>query len=93
MNSAVWLRMADESKHSLEDLFEGQLQRLAVPTIFIHGGHDPRTEPGEIDILRQVLPRAPIQMITGGLHSPHSEKAVENQTNELAKLFLQKIQA
>jgi 3-oxoadipate enol-lactonase len=90
-NCEAWLRIAMESKHPSEDLYGGKLQWLTVPTIFIHGIHDPRTEPSEIETVCQVLPRASINRIEGARHSPHSEEGVMHHTNELAKCFLQSI--
>jgi pimeloyl-ACP methyl ester carboxylesterase len=37
------------------DLYDGRLGRLRVPVLVIHGARDPRTEPGELDALRQAL--------------------------------------
>lgn len=89
MNSEAWLKIAGESKDQFEDLFGGQLQKLSVPTMFIHGAQDPRTEPSEIETVSLALPRAAIHLIEGARHSPHSEKASARYTNELAKHFLQ----
>lgn len=91
INSDVWLKIAAESRHASEDLYRGRLQGLTVPTIFIHGVHDPRTEPGELEAVGEVLPRVPINRIEGARHSPHSEKGVVHHTNELARSFLQSI--
>lgn len=90
-NSEAWLQIAAESKHPSEDLYGGRLQWLTVPAIFIHGVHDPRTEPGEIETVCQVLPRISFNRIDGARHSPHSEEVVVHHTNELARYFLQNI--
>jgi pimeloyl-ACP methyl ester carboxylesterase len=91
INSDAWLKIAAESKHASEDLYRGRLKGLTVPTIFVHGVHDPRTEPGELEAVGEILPRAPINKIEGARHSPHSEKGVVRHTNELARGFLQSI--
>jgi 3-oxoadipate enol-lactonase len=91
INSDAWLKIAAESKHASEDLYGGRLKELTVPTIFIHGVLDPRTEPGELDAVGEILPRATINRIEGARHSPHSEKGVARHTNELARSFLQGI--
>jgi pimeloyl-ACP methyl ester carboxylesterase len=90
-NSEAWLQIAAESKHPSEDLYGGMLQGLTVPAIFIHGVHDPRTEPGEIETVCQALPRTSLNRIDGARHSPHSEEVVVHHTNELARHFLQNI--
>lgn len=89
MNSEAWLKIAAESRGPSEDLFGGQLQKLSVPAVFIHGAQDPRTEPGEIETVSQVLRKTTIHLIKGARHSPHSEKGSAHQTTLLAKQFLQ----
>ena len=90
-NCDAWLKIASGSKHPSEDLYEGSLQRLTEPTLFIQGAHDPRTEPGEIEAVSRVLPQAQLTRIEGARHSPHSEKGAVNQTNQLADYFLQNL--
>lgn len=68
----AWLHIAATPE---DDLFEGRLRDLSVPTLVLHGTQDPRTEPGELDRLRREVPHAEIHMIEGGGHAPHSERA------------------
>jgi pimeloyl-ACP methyl ester carboxylesterase len=56
------------------DLYGGRLRDIRVPTLVLHGSDDPRTEPGELDMLRGQVPHAEIHIIKGGQHSPHSER-------------------
>ena len=72
-NCAAWMRIADGARPCTEDLYDGQLGRLAVPAVFVHGALDPRTEAGEMEAVRGVLPRSEIRMLRSGQHSPHSE--------------------
>jgi pimeloyl-ACP methyl ester carboxylesterase len=51
MAGAAWLRIAEQGG----DLYDGRLGELRVPVLVIHGARDPRTEPGELDALRQAL--------------------------------------
>jgi pimeloyl-ACP methyl ester carboxylesterase len=88
MNGNAWLRIADEATHAKHDLYDGKLSELSVPTLFIHGSRDPRTEPGELDAVRAQLPNARIEIIEGGGHSPHSESAVVESVNQVAADFL-----
>jgi pimeloyl-ACP methyl ester carboxylesterase len=44
-----------EKPGATPDLYDGRLGRLRVPVLVIHGARDPRTEPGELDALRQAL--------------------------------------
>ena len=87
-NCGVWLRIADQVKRPDEDLYDGRLGRLTVPTLFLHGSLDPRTEPGEMDRVRQALPRATVRFLDNGKHSPHSEEAVFEECNTIARDFL-----
>jgi pimeloyl-ACP methyl ester carboxylesterase len=70
-----------------EDLFEGRLHELAVPTLVLHGTDDPRTEPGELERLRREVPHAEIRMIEGGQHAPHSERAHRRACTDIVARF------
>lgn len=90
-NGRAWLEIADTSTSDEQDLYEGRLRELKVPTIFIHGGRDPRTEPGELDAIRDQLPNVAMRIIDGGGHSPHSESQSALECNRLAGEFLNSI--
>lgn len=90
-NGRAWLKIASESKLPDEDLYGGKLGELRVPTIFIHGSDDPRTEPGELLAVQEHLPQAAIRIIEGARHSPHSERSAFRECNRLASSFLQLI--
>jgi pimeloyl-ACP methyl ester carboxylesterase len=87
-NGLAWLRIAKQSRHPKDDLYEDRLGELAVPAIFIHGSGDPRTEPDELAAVRRAIPQAPIHLIEGGGHSPHSEVAAYEECNRIASEFL-----
>jgi pimeloyl-ACP methyl ester carboxylesterase len=87
-NGRAWLRIADESSDPTEDLYNGKLSELTVPTLFVHGSKDPRTEPGELDAVASAVGRERIRVIDGGGHSPHSERSCAEQTNGLVEQFL-----
>ena len=87
-NGDAWLRIADEATHEKHDLYDGKLSQLRVPTLFIHGSRDPRTEPGEMEAVRAQAPGARIEIIDGGGHSPHSESASATECNRVAGEFL-----
>ncbi|MFY9570034.1 MAG: alpha/beta hydrolase [Blastocatellia bacterium] len=91
INGYAWLRIADEATHEKHDLYDGNLSGLRVPTLFLHGSRDPRTEPGEMDEVRAQLPNARVAIIEGGGHSPHSESASVAESNRLAAEFLKTI--
>ena len=88
MNGSAWLRIAQEATHEKHDLYDGKLSGLQVPTLFIHGSRDPRTEPGEMDAIQAQAVGARIEIIEGGAHSPHSESASAAECNRVAGEFL-----
>jgi pimeloyl-ACP methyl ester carboxylesterase len=88
MNGTAWLRLAEESSDAAQDLYDGRLHELRVPTLFIHGDGDPRTEPGELDAVRRQLPDARMEIIREAGHSPHSQRSVAAEVNRLAGEFL-----
>jgi len=74
-NTGAWLRIADESDPPDEDLYGGRLGELQVPTAFVHGERDPRTQEGEMERVARTVPQAEMRFLEGGQHSPHSEEA------------------
>ena len=88
MNGTAWLRLADESRDPTQDLYDGRLRHLRVPTLFIHGDADPRTEPGELDAVRRQLPQARMAIIHNAGHSPHSQSSVAAEVNRVAGDFM-----
>jgi pimeloyl-ACP methyl ester carboxylesterase len=87
-NCGAWIRIADAAKDPQEDLYDGQLGKLSVPTLFLHGRLDPRTEPGEIERAARLVAHAKMQFVETGMHSPHSEEAVREECNRIAQQFL-----
>ena len=90
-NGYAWLNIGESASHPYDDLYEGKLGELKTPAIFIHGSSDPRTEPGELDAVRNQLPGVPIHIIEGGGHSPHSESQSASETNRIAGDFLNRL--
>ncbi|HEX4544786.1 MAG TPA: alpha/beta hydrolase [Candidatus Acidoferrum sp.] len=86
-NCEVWIRMAGSVRGPEDDVYEGRLSELAVPTLCVHGRCDPRTEPGEMERVGGALPRTAIRFIENGRHSPHSEEAASEECSELAQEF------
>jgi pimeloyl-ACP methyl ester carboxylesterase len=80
----AWLAIARAPE---VDFFDGRLRELAVPTLVVHGTDDPRTEPGELDVLRD-LAAVTVEMIPGGQHSPHSERATAAVVTERVARFV-----
>ncbi len=87
-NCTAWFRIADAVKRPDEDLYDGKLGELPVPTLFLHGSLDPRTEPQEMERVRGALPEAAMKFVGNGKHSPHSEEAAFEECNTIAREFL-----
>jgi pimeloyl-ACP methyl ester carboxylesterase len=87
-NCGAWFRIADHVRRPDEDLYDGRLGELRVPTLFLHGSLDPRTEPGEMESVRAALADATTHFIQAGKHSPHSEDAAFHECNSSAREFL-----
>ena len=88
-NCTAWFRIADLVQRPDEDLYGGRLSGITVPTLFLHGSLDPRTEPGEMERVRIEMPQATMRFVGNGKHSPHSEGAAVEECNVIAREFLQ----
>jgi pimeloyl-ACP methyl ester carboxylesterase len=82
-NTGAWVRIREESTRPDEDLYGGRLGELRVPTVFLHGESDPRTEPDEMQRVKRAGPQAEVQFVKGGAHSPHSEVAASAEFNRM----------
>ena len=97
-NGDAWLRIAADPA-TAPDLYGARLGDLRVPTLVIHGGKDPRTEPRELDAMRKALDGAPdprvgparFEVLPEGAHSPHSERATADEVTQLAEGFVRKL--
>ncbi len=87
-NGRAWLQLANESSDPKHDIYDGKLSQLAVPTLFIHGTRDPRTEPDELDAIKRELPRARFEILEGAGHSPHSASSSAEACSRVAIDFL-----
>ena len=84
MNARAWLDLARRLPQPA-DLYGGRLGEVAAPVLVVHGGEDPRTEPGELAAICAALPGARHVVLPGAGHSPHSERAVADEVaGELA---------
>jgi pimeloyl-ACP methyl ester carboxylesterase len=88
-NCGAWLRIADESATPDQDLYGGRLGELRVPTVFLHGARDPRTQPGEMERVQKVVPQAEFRFVEEGQHSPHNEDNVIQQVNAILREYLE----
>lgn len=87
----TWLDIASvAASGGAHDLFGGGLSKLLVPTVFIHGAQDPRTEAWELDAVRCELPNAQMHVIASGGHSPHSEAGSSKEFTRQLKSALRR---
>jgi len=82
-NCRAWLDIAAQNRRPGEDLYDGRLSELKVPTTFVHGRGDPRTEPGELERASEALAGAEMRFIEDGRHSPHSETGSWRECNRI----------
>lgn len=87
-HSAVWKNTGERCRRPDEDFYDGRLGGLSVPALFLHGRLDPRTEPGEIERVQQLLPSATVHFIENGKHCPHSEEGAAQEFYAHLKTFL-----
>jgi 3-oxoadipate enol-lactonase len=89
VHSRTWIRIVDESGRG-DDFYGGRLSALRVPVLLVHGGRDPRTEPGEFEALSAALQTVQSRtlLLSEGGHSPHSEPANAAQVTAAAVSFI-----
>jgi valacyclovir hydrolase len=87
-NGDAWLRIAADPTATTPDLYGGRLGELRVPTLVIHGGKDPRTEPDELEAMREAIGSARFEILPEGGHSPHSERATADEVARLVCDFV-----
>jgi len=92
VHSRTWIRIVDESAPG-DDFYDGRLSALRVPVLLVHGGRDPRTEPGEFEKLSFALQTVPSRtlLLSEGGHSPHSEPATAAQVTTAAVSFVEEL--
>jgi pimeloyl-ACP methyl ester carboxylesterase len=85
----AWLDLADSSASPEDDVFAGRLSSIRAPVLLVHGGRDPRSEPGEFAAVCSHLPDATIAYLPEAGHSPHSDPATADEVAQAAARFLQ----
>ncbi|BDG01255.1 alpha/beta fold hydrolase [Anaeromyxobacter oryzae] len=83
----AWLDIISEGGRGRADLHDGRLREIRAPTLLLHGRHDPRTEPGELDAARAALPGATLELLDAG-HAPHASARAGARAVEVAAAFL-----
>ena len=88
LHARAWLEIGVNVASPHDDFYDGRLGDLSVPTLLVHGGRDPRTEPGEIDAVHAVAPQIDVRVFASAGHSPHSEAASADAVTAAAAEFL-----
>jgi pimeloyl-ACP methyl ester carboxylesterase len=70
------------------DLYEGRLSEIHVPTLVLHGAHDPHTSIAEMESLTGKISGAQLRVFSNTGHSPHSERDSRDECNRLVREFL-----
>ncbi|UQN16003.1 alpha/beta fold hydrolase [Gulosibacter sp. ACHW.36C] len=83
-DSSISVRRAHFEASRGHDAWD-DLQRIAAPTLVLHGADDPVTQAASARELAQRIPHAELQLIPGQLHCPHLESAA---AQDLVEAFL-----
>jgi len=83
----AWLQIIARGQREGGDLYDGRLGEIRCPILVLHGARDPRTEPGELEAIRQALPGAEISLLDSG-HSPHSSTRMADESTRVVARFL-----
>jgi pimeloyl-ACP methyl ester carboxylesterase len=83
----AWLRIITRGECDGGDVYDGRLGEVRCPVMLLHGVHDPRTEPGEIEAAAAALPDARIAWVESG-HAPHASERAGPAATRLAAEFL-----
>jgi pimeloyl-ACP methyl ester carboxylesterase len=83
----AWLEIIREGEAGRPDLYDGRLGELRMPILLLHGRHDPRTEPGELEAALRAVPHARLEVLEAG-HCPHASVTAGVRAVELAAGFL-----
>jgi pimeloyl-ACP methyl ester carboxylesterase len=92
LDGEAWLDLAQRADIPQTDLYGGRLPEIEKPVLLVHGGQDPRTEPGELAAVRTALPNAELSLHPEAGHSPHSESSREAVTDAVLR-FLERVRS
>jgi 3-oxoadipate enol-lactonase len=81
----AWVEIARAAENGRPDLYDGRMSEIRAPVALVHGRQDPRTEPGELEQVQKELPSAQVHVIAEGEHSPHSERAAQEECTRMIR--------
>jgi pimeloyl-ACP methyl ester carboxylesterase len=79
----AWLDLARGAATPETDLYGGRLHEIRTPALVVHGGCDPRTEPGELETILEALPDAQLSFYADAGHCPHAESSGKAVTDAI----------
>jgi pimeloyl-ACP methyl ester carboxylesterase len=83
LDGQAWLDLAAGAATPRANLYDDRLSALRRPTLVVHGGEDPRTEPGELDAILEEIPQALLSLHPSAGHSPHSAASRDAVTSAI----------
>jgi len=87
LDGRAWLDLARDAATPSTDLYGDCLSEVQTPALVIHGGQDPRSEPGELESILGALPHALLSLHPDAGHCPHAE-ASKDAVNRAVMGFL-----
>jgi pimeloyl-ACP methyl ester carboxylesterase len=75
LDGLAWLDLARNASTPSSDLYRDRLSAVRVPALVVHGGNDPRSEPGELEAILSALPHARLSLHPDAGHCPHAEES------------------
>jgi pimeloyl-ACP methyl ester carboxylesterase len=75
LDGRAWLDLASSAATPSTDLYDGRLSEVQAPALVIHGGQDPRSEPGELECILGALPGTLLSFHPDAGHCPHAESS------------------
>jgi len=88
LDGVAWLDLARDAASPTADFFGGRLGQIGCPTLVLHGGRDPRSEPGELEAIIRALPEATVAVYPDAGHSPHSQHGSRDAVTAAVLSFL-----
>jgi pimeloyl-ACP methyl ester carboxylesterase len=83
----AWLDLARGAASPRTDLYGGRLHEISRPALVVHGGCDPRTEPGELETILDALPEAQLSFHADAGHCPHAEASGDAVTRAVVEFL------
>ena len=87
LDGRAWLDLARSAPTPSAALYGDRLREVRAPALVIHGGQDPRSEPGELESILKALPHALLSFHPDAGHCPHAE-ASKDAVNRAVRGFL-----